>query len=167
MLFRSDNNVALQTLKNDTLINVNYFTITNYKSTVTPYENHHRNSQTELLKSSATLLPFRKGDFIIYTNQEAKKFLHAVLSPQGEDSYFTWNFFDAILQQKEGYSNYRWEDIAAEILIQKPAIKIALEAKKNTDKIFAADANAQLEFVYKNSQWYEPNHNRYPVYFLE
>ena len=161
------NNVAMQMLKKDTLIAANYFTITNYKSSLTPYENHHRNTQTELAKSTTTLLPFKQGDYIIYTNQPAKKFLHAVLSPQAEDSYFTWNFFDAILQQKEGYSNYRWEDIAAQILIDNPNLKTTLETKKRTDKNFAADANAQLEFVYKNSIWYEPNHNRYPVYFLE
>jgi len=34
--------------------------------------------------------------------------------PQGEDSYFAWNFFDPILGQKEGCSDYAFEDIAAE-----------------------------------------------------
>ena len=29
---------------------------------------------------------------------------------------------------------------------------------------FAADARAQLQFVYRRSPWYEPAHMRYPVY---
>jgi hypothetical protein len=160
-------NVKMQTLQNDTILNTHYYTISQYKSTITPYEKHHRNTQTQLEKKGVEKINFRKGDYIIYTNQPAKKFLHAVLSPQGEDSYFTWNFFDAILQQKEGYSNYRWEDIAAQILMDKPEIKAALELKKSTDEKFANSVDAQLDFVYKNSIWYEPNHNRYPIYFLD
>jgi hypothetical protein len=34
-------------------------------------------------------------------NQEANRFIMEVLEPQAPDSYFTWNFFDGILGQKE------------------------------------------------------------------
>ncbi len=80
--------------------------------------------------------------------------------------FFAWNFFDGILQQKEGYSDYRWDDLAAEVLKNNPALKIKLEAKKKLDEKFAGDASAQLDFIYKNSMYYEPVHNRYPVYRL-
>jgi hypothetical protein len=89
-----------------------------------------------------------------------------MLEPQGEDSYFAWNFFDAILQQKEGYSDYRWEDIAAEVLKDNPAIQKALDTKKASDPKFAANASAQLDFIYKQSPYYEPVHLRYPVFRL-
>ena len=89
------------------------------------------------------------------------------LEPQADDSYFHWNFFDAILQQKEGYSDYRWEDVAATFLLQHPEVKQQLEGKKKTDTAFAASAEAQLDFVYKHSPYYEPAHLRYPVYRLK
>ncbi len=89
-----------------------------------------------------------------------------MLEPTGDDSFFAWNFFDAILQQKEGYSDYRWEDVAAEVLKNNPDLKQKLEAKKQSDSKFAGDASAQLNFIYKNSPYYELVHMRYPVYRL-
>ena len=87
-----------------------------------------------------------------------------MLEPTGDDSFFSWNFFDAILQQKEGYGDYRWDDLAAEVLKKDPALKARLEEKKAADPKFAGNGSAQLDFIYKNSPYYEPAHNRYPVY---
>jgi hypothetical protein len=112
-------------------------------------------------------IQFSKGDYIIYTGQTTDRFLIEVLEPAADDSYFAWNFFDAVVQQKEGYSNYRWEDVAAEYIKKNPALKQQLEDKKKADPKFAASANAQLDFVYKNSPWYEAAHLRYPVYRLQ
>ncbi|HEX4852432.1 MAG TPA: hypothetical protein VFV08_16560, partial [Puia sp.] len=78
--------------------------------------------------------------------------------------YFSWNFFDAVLQQKEYYSDYRWEDVAAPYLAQHPELKNQLEEKRKADSTFSKDASAQLEFVFKNSPYYEPVHMRYPVF---
>ena len=96
----------------------------------------------------------------------ARRFLVEMLEPTGEDSYFAWNFFDAILQQKEGYSAYRWEDVAAEWLRQHPDLRQQLEDRRKSDSAFAQDARAQLEFVYRHSPYYEPAHLRYPAYRL-
>ena len=39
---------------------------------------------------------YYKGDFIIYTNQVANRYIIETLEPQGVDSYFSWNFFEDI-----------------------------------------------------------------------
>jgi hypothetical protein len=101
---------------------------------------------------------------VVTTDQPARRFLVEMLEPTGEDSYFAWNFFDAILQQKEGYSDYRWEDVAADWLRQHPDLKEQLEKRRQTDSVFAQSARAQLQFVYMHSPYYEPAHLRYPVY---
>ena len=111
-------------------------------------------------------IKFLKGDYMIYTGQAADRFLIETLEPGADDSYFSWNFFDAILQQKEGYSNYRWEDVAAKYLTEHPEVRAELEARKKSDEKFAANANAQLDFVYRQSPYYEPAHMRYPVFKL-
>jgi hypothetical protein len=41
-----------------------------------------------------------------------------------------YSIIDAILQQKEGYSNYRWEDVAASFLDAHPELQLQLEEKK-------------------------------------
>ena len=150
-------------LKKDSIIEVSAYHIDDYKTSTRAYEKHYRHNDVKI-SSSKQSIQFRKGDFIIYTGQTADRFLLEMLEPTGDDSYFTWNFFDAILQQKEGYSNYRWEDVAGTYLQQHPALKDSLEKRKISDARFAASANAQLDFVYKNSPYYEPAHLRYPVY---
>lgn len=97
-------------------------------------------------------------------NQEANRFLIETLEPQAEDSYFAWNFFDAILSQKEGFSGYSFEDIAAEYLNKHPDLKTRLEERKATDTSFAKNGYAQLNFVYQNSPYMEPAYLRYPVF---
>ena len=86
------------------------------------------------------------------------------LEPHNEDSYFSWNYFDAILGQKEGYSAYAFEDIAADYLKKNSEVKTKLDQRVATDTSFAKSGRAQLNFVYQNSPWFEPALNRYPVY---
>ncbi|MBP6432400.1 MAG: hypothetical protein KA319_11595 [Ferruginibacter sp.] len=159
------NNVAMQQFKKDTLLEVEAYKIEEYKSLPRPYEKHHKNYAVKT-SSSTQKIKMLKGDYIIYLNQTANRYVVEMLEPTGDDSFFAWNFFDAILQQKEGYSDYRWDDVAAEVLKNNQAIKQKLEAKKKEDEKFAANASAQLDFIYKNSSYYEPSHNRYPVYRL-
>ena len=160
-----ENGVRMQRLANDSTIEVEAYHIDAYNTYPAAYEKHHRNTD---VKVSATLQPikFLRGDYIIAVNQPAKRFLIEMLEPTGNDSYFSWNFFDAILQQKESYSDYRWEDIATSYLKAHPELKNKLEEEKKTDTSFAKNASAQLEFIYKHSPYYEPEHLRYPVYRL-
>jgi hypothetical protein len=159
------NKVKMTRLSKDSSINVEAYRIENYKTASRAYEKHYRHSEVDISKQQQTI-QFLQGDYIIYTGQSADRFLVETLEPQADDSYFNWNFFDAILQQKEGYSDYRWEDLAAEYLKQHPTLRQQLEEKKKADPKFAASGAAQLDFVYKNSPYYEPAHLRYPVFRL-
>ena len=85
------------------------------------------------------------------------------MEPQAPDSYFNWNFFDGILSQKEYYSDYVFEDSAGEILENDPDLRHRLDQNRQMDTKFANDARAQLDFVYKNSAYYEPTYLLYPV----
>ena len=159
------NGVIVNQLTGDTTIEVEAYHIDDYKSLPRPYEKHHKNSgvKVSVMKQK---IKFLKGDYFIPLNQQTNRYIVEMLEPTGDDSFFSWNFFDAILQQKEGYSDYRWEDLAAELIKNNPDIKKKLEEKKAADPKFAANASAQLDFIYKNSPYYEPGHNRYPVYRL-
>jgi hypothetical protein len=159
------NGVQLQRLKQDTTIEVESYRIESYQSYARPYEGHHLNHSVQVSKSIEKIA-FRKGDYLILLNQTANRFLIETLEPQGEDSYFAWNFFDTILQQKEGFSDYAFEETAETFLKTHPDVYEALEMKKKSDTAFAKNAAAQLEFVYKHSPFYEPEHLQYPVYRL-
>lgn len=157
------NKVQMRQFVKDTSIEVEVYKIEDYKSNARPYEWHHLNTD---VKTSKTVqqMKFRKGDWYIPMNQTANHFLIQVLEPTGEDSYFAWNFFDPILVQKEGYSAYVFEEIAENYLKNNPAVKEKLEQRSNTDTAFAKNGRAQLNFVYQNSPYAEPDYLRYPVY---
>ncbi|HXL55481.1 MAG TPA: hypothetical protein VN958_04440, partial [Chitinophagaceae bacterium] len=159
------NGVLVKRITQDTTIEVEYYHIDDYKSVPKAYEKHHFNYNIKLTAKTDTI-HFLKGDYIVYAGQKADRYIVETLEPLGDDSFFHWNFFDAILQQKEGYSDYRWEDVAAQYLQQHPDIKQQLEEKKKSDTTLAASAKVQLDFVYKNSPYYEPAYLRYPVYRL-
>jgi len=157
------NNVQMRQFKKDTLVTVEVYKIDDYKTLPRQYEMHHLNTDVKTSKTQQSIV-FRKGDWYIPLNQVANRFLIETLEPQAEDSYFAWNYFDAILGQKEGYSAYAFEDIAADYLKKTPELKLKLEQRRATDTAFANNGRAQLNFVYQNSPWFEPAVNQYPVY---
>lgn len=157
------NAVQMNRLTKDTIIYVEEYKIADFKTSTTAYEKHYKHYDVKTI-SFKDSMKFLKGDYIIATKQRARRFLAELLEPTGKDSYFTWNFFDAILQQKEGYSDYRWEDIAEDVLNNNKSLKKEFEIKKLTDTAFKANASAQLYWVYTHSKYYETGHLRYPVY---
>jgi hypothetical protein len=160
------NRAKLQILEADTTLQVTGYRIESYKSFLNPYEKHHKNYAVKV-SSSIINKKFQKGDYRVELDQPANRYLIEMLEPAGDDSFFAWNFFDGILQQKEGYSDYRWEDLAAAELMNNPSLQKKLDDKKAGDKKFAADAAAILDFIHKNSKYYEAAHMAYPVYRVE
>ncbi|OLY93218.1 Zinc carboxypeptidase [Cnuella takakiae] len=157
------NGVQLVPLKKDSMIEVESYRILSYQASPRPFEGHHLNGKVQTEKQVKKIL-FHTGDYLIPLNQPAWHFLVQTLEPEAEDSYFAWNFFDPVLGQKEGFSDYMFEDTAAAYLASHPEVKALLEERKKKDPEFAKSAAAQLDFVYKNSPWYEPAHLQYPVY---
>ncbi|MEN9522670.1 MAG: hypothetical protein RL065_1047 [Bacteroidota bacterium] len=158
--------ITNETLKRDTIIEVETYQLENFNTVKIAYEEHYMHSNTKVSKSKKQI-QFHAGDYIIKPNANfLKRILVETLEPTAPDSYFNWNFFDAILQQKEGYSDYVFEDVAAEILKNDVALKNQLEEKKKADEIFAKSASQQLDWVYKHSKYYEGKVNQYPVYRL-
>tara|TARA_R110001583_G_scaffold814_2_gene7513 strand:+ start:69 stop:1805 length:1737 start_codon:yes stop_codon:yes gene_type:complete len=158
-----NNSVEMTTLKKDSTINVESYKIESYQTRKTPYEGHYMHYDTRVEKNH-TMMQFAKGDYLIYTDQYAFKYLIETLEPQAPDSFFNWNFFDTVLQQKEGFSPYVWEDKALEILADNPELSYAFTAKKSKDKEFAKNWYAQLDWIHKHTEYYEKAHLQYPVF---
>jgi hypothetical protein len=49
-------------------------------------------------------------------------------------------------------------------LKEHPDVKAKLEEKKASDTAFAKNGRAQLNFVYQNSPYFEPDYLTYPVF---
>lgn len=157
------NNIKMEPLSQDTEIEVESYRIADFKTSQYPYEGHYPHNSTKVIATTKKV-QFHKGDLVINTQQPGVKYLLETLEPQSVDSYFNWNFFDAILQQKEYFSAYVFEDTAAQLLKEDTALKANFEKKKQDDKDFADDADAQLDWIYRQSVYYEKTHMEYPVY---
>jgi hypothetical protein len=157
------NSVLMRQLTKDTTIEVEAYKITSYQSAPRPFEGHHLNREVQVDKTIKKV-SFRKGDYYIPLDQRANRYLIETLEPHAEDSYFAWNFFDPILGQKEGFSDYVFEETAADYLRKHPELKKQLEERRATDTSFSKSARAQLNFVYQNSPYFEPAYLQYPVY---
>jgi len=156
------NKIQYENVQKDTTIIAEVYHIKDYKTRQNPYEGHyaHYNTEVEVTTENVTI---KKGDYIFKTDQDGVRYLLETLEPTAVDSFFNWNFFDTILQQKEGFSPYVWEDKALEFLNKNPDIKKAFETKKAEDPAFANNWYAQLDWIHKKSPNYETAHLRYPI----
>ncbi|MGI4020775.1 MAG: M14 family zinc carboxypeptidase [Janthinobacterium lividum] len=159
------NGVKVHRLKTDTTLSVQTYSITDYKTPARPFEGHYLHNNVKVSVKEASI-KFYEGDVVVYADQTLNRYLVETLEPQGADSFFAWNFFDSILGQKEYFSDYVFEDVAADLLKKDPELRKKLEAEKLKNPDLAKNAAAQLNFVYKNSRYFEPTFMRYPVYRL-
>jgi hypothetical protein len=159
------NNVEFIQIENDTTLTVESYKIEAYDTRKSVYEGHYAHYNTKV-KTTKEKLRFRQGDYMVWTNQKAMRYLLETLEPTATDSFFNWNFFDTILQQKEGFSPYVWEDQAQILLKANPKLQIEYNIKISYDEDFANNWYAQLDWLHKQSEHYEEAHLQYPVYRL-
>lgn len=156
------NNVKLQQFAHDTVLNVEVYQIEDYKTSPRPYEGHYLHSDVKLKTSTATI-NYYAGDYVVYANQKTNRYIVETLEPQATDSYFAWNFFDSILSQKEYFSAYVFEDLAAGFLKENPKIREELNEAIRLKPELKDNAAAQLNWVYQHSPYFEKTFLRYPV----
>lgn len=156
------NRVRIHELTEDVILPVDSYYITDYKTLSRPFEGHYLHSGVKL-DTVYERRNFYKGDCVVYSDQPVSRYIIETLEPQATDSFFNWNFFDSVLGMKEHFSAYVFEDTAAELLKKHPKLKAKLEAEKIKNEELRKNPDAQLDFIYKNSDYYEKTHNRYPV----
>ena len=156
------NGIEMTRLQNDTTLNVEVKYIRDYKTGTRAYEGHYLHSKV-VTECDTQQLNYYAGDYLVYTNQWKNRYIIETLEPEATDAFFAWNFFDEILQQKEWFGDYLFEDEALKILNSNPSLMMEFEEKKKSDPAFSKDNWAMLTFVYQHSEWYEISHLRYPV----
>lgn len=157
------NHVAYVPLESDTVLTVESYRIMDYQTRAQPYEGHYPHYNTKI-ETTLKSVRFSEGDIVIPTDQPAIRYLLETLEPAATDSFFNWNFFDTILQQKEGFSPYVFEDSALQLLEKDPELKEFFELKKASDPAFSGNWYAQLNWLFKKSENYESAHMQYPIY---
>lgn len=160
------NGVEMKRLQRDTILRAGYYHIDKYNSPEQPYESHylHRGTETSFRMMDGR---FYKGDYVILLNQVANRYIMEVLDPRFEDSFFAWNFFDGILNQKEWFSDYVFDEKAEQILKDNPEVKKELDSARVADPALAKSHWLQMNFIYQRSVYKEDSHLLYPVARLD
>lgn len=115
------------------------------------------------LSDTVLLTSFPSGTVLVDMNQRTARVIAHLLEPASPDSYAAWGFFDAYLEQKEYSESYVMETMAREMIEKNPALKTEFEAKKATDKAFAADTFAMLNWFYSKTPYWDNRFNVYPI----
>ncbi len=158
------NGVAMQRLESDrAYADARVYRIRNLRSRPGPYEGHMFHDEV-VLDARRETVQARAGDVWIPLDQPAARYAVQTLEPQAEDSFFRWGFFNSVLERKEHYSAYVFEDTAVQMLEDEPALKALFTQWKadNPDKL--SDQKAVLDFLYTHGARHaEPEWMRYPV----
>lgn len=159
------NRVLMKRLERDTTMLVEATFVESWKTADKPYEGHFVHSEVHVRREMRNV-NFYRGDWLVYTDQPARRYLVETLEPQGEDSFFCWNFFDSVLQQKEWFSDYVFEDVAAGLLEQDATLKRDFEQAMKEDSELRENHWQQLYWIYKRSPHYEGTARMLPVFRL-
>jgi hypothetical protein len=139
-----------------------------------PYEGRHvLAGGSEFAPSSGTspltcesvreTMAFPAGSAVVPMDQRAAKVAIHWLEPQSPDSAVSWGFFDAIFEQKEYGESYVLEKLARDMMAKDAKLQEEFKQKVATDKEFAADPRARLNFFFRRSPWWDPHQGLYPV----
>ena len=127
-----------------------------------PYEGHYFHDEV-VVHQRIENVTLRPGDVVIPLTQPKARYVVETLEPEAMDSLFRWNYFDTILQRKEYFSPYVFEDTARELLNANPELAAEFDERKKKDDAFAGNRRAQLTFLYERSGNAERAFHRYPV----
>ena len=161
------NGVRMERVEADRVQDVGYYHIVSVASRPNAYEGHMFHDEVVLEKRQGQV-QLRAGDYIVPLDQDQARYAVETLEPLAHDSFFRWGFFNSVLEKKEAYSDYVFEDHAEELLRAEPALAGKFAAWKAANPSLLANQEAVLDFIFANCERYrEPEWRRYPVFMIE
>ncbi|MET3107669.1 hypothetical protein AAKU67_002156 [Oxalobacteraceae bacterium GrIS 2.11] len=158
------NQVAMERVAETTLQSVQTYHVSNVTTRSAPYEGHMFHDGVEV-ESRTEIVRVNAGDYLIHTDQVKSRYVVETLEPQAHDSFFRWGFFNSILEKKETFSDYVFEDTALELLETEPGLRSLFEQWGRDNPELLSDQQAVLQFIFAHCQRYrEPEWRRYPVF---
>jgi hypothetical protein len=158
------NGVALRRLEADQDFPVaRVYRIESDESRPGPYEGHMFHDKV-VLTTHFEALRARAGDVMVSLDQIRARYVVETLEPEAHDSFFRWGFFNSVLEKKETFSAYVFEDTANEMLRDEPELRVRFEQWKADHPEQLSDPQAVLGFIFTHGQRHaEPEWRRYPV----
>jgi hypothetical protein len=161
------NGVKLERVEAERQEEVGVYRIDAVNSRGHAYEGHMFHDEVTLVRGRETVT-IRAGDYLVPLDQDNARYAVETLEPQGHDSFFRWGFFNSVLEKKEAYSDYVFEDEAERMLAAEPELAAKFEAWKVANPELLKDQGAVLDYIFAHcARWHEPEWRRYPVFMID
>ncbi len=160
------NGLRLQRLTRDITLSARVHRVEHATCRPLPYEG--RAFFDELALTTATEpVTAQAGDFWVPLAQARARYAVETLEPMAHDSFFRWGFFASVLERKEHYSDYVFEDTAEAMLRDEPGLREAFERWAAAEPGRLDDAQLVLDFIHAHGRRHaEPAYRRHPVFGL-
>jgi hypothetical protein len=160
------NGVHMTRLEADQTLEARVYRIASVTSRPEAFEGHLFHDEVRL-STHTEMMAARAGDYLLELDQPRARFAVETLEPLAHDSFFRWGFFNSVLEKKEHFSDYVFEDTAAQMLRDEPALRLKFEQWKLAHPELLSDREAVLGFLFAHGQRHrEPEWRRYPVVAL-
>jgi hypothetical protein len=160
------NGLAVKRVEQGTEYAAQTYRIKSVVSRANAYEGHMFHDEVELTTQTERIFA-HAGDYLLNLTQENARYAIETLEPQAHDSFFRWGFFNSVLEKKEAYSDYVFEDSAFDMLQDEPELMEKFLQWKMEHPELLSNQAAVLDFIFANGKrFHEPEWRRYPVYSL-
>jgi Zinc carboxypeptidase len=160
------NGLAVKRVEQGTEYAAQTYRIKSVASRANAYEGHMFHDDVELTTQTERIFA-HAGDYLLSLTQENARYAIETLEPQAHDSFFRWGFFNSVLEKKEAYSDYVFEDSAFDMLQDEPELMEKFLQWKMEHPELLSNQAAVLDFIFANGKrFHEPEWRRYPVYSL-
>ena len=155
--------VAMRRLARAGRVVAEAYRIVRFEKRPLPFEGRHLHDHVEVA-AQPLAADVAEGDWLLPLGGPHDRFVVETMEPLGIDSFFRWAFFDSVLDRKESFSDYVFEDEAERLLAVEPGLAEAFASWKAAHPELLGDAQAVLGFIYRTARRYaEPEWRRYPV----
>ncbi len=153
--------IEMTELAEDKIIEVESYKFTDVSLAGSSREGRQTASfQTETISQKRT---YPKGSVIVPMNQPEARLIAMALEPMAYGSFAYWGFFNAIFERVEYFESYTMEQMAREMLEEDPSLKEKLDQEILENPDLANNPYAILTWFYKQTPYYDQQHNVYPV----
>ena len=158
------NGVDLRPVGRECKVEVESYRIIDFKKEETPFEGLHLHNKVQVVRENA-LISLCRNDWVVPLGQARDRYILETLEPEAADSFFRWAFFDPVLNRKETFSGYVFEDEAERLLQVEPGLREEFEAWKLANSNLVNNEHAVLHYIFTHRERYaEPEWCRYPIY---
>lgn len=159
------NDVKMEKFPEDVRMLVDAYYLTKVSNPPAPYNGHffHDTVEVELKPVEVQIY---KDDYLIPLDQDKVDYIIECLEPKASDSFFRWNFFDDVLDRREYFSPWGFEENAQKYLDEHPGFEKEWEQACANNPDLINNHYEQMKYIYSHSSWAEKSYRRYPVYRL-